>query len=200
MASRDEILRAVRAHQPPPAELPDLAGQGVRYDDRRRQFAALLEAVGGRCLFVADPDELNRVLAGLKEYATAKKVVSLVPGAGAPNVDLANVADPHELADVDFAILPGQFGVAENGAVWVTDDGVRHRAVYFLVQHLALVLPTEQLVDNMHQAYERLAFSGPGFGCFISGPSKTADIEQALVIGAHGPRSLTVFCLTGEGT
>src|SRR5262249_25432909 len=102
----------------------------------------------------------------------------------------------HALADVDFAILPAHFGVAENGAVWVTDAGVKHRAVYFLTQHLALVLPADQMVDNMHQAYERLAFAGPGFRAFISGPSKTADIEQSLVIGAHGPRSLTVFALT----
>jgi L-lactate dehydrogenase complex protein LldG len=201
MAGRDEVLRAVRAHQPGPVELPEVGGRGIRYDDRRRQFATVLEAVGGRCQFVADLAELNRALGELPAYATAKKVISLVPGAGTANVDLAAVAEPHALADVDFAILPGQFGVAENGAVWVTDAGVRHRAVYFLVQHLALVIAAEAIVDNLHDAYERLGFSGPGFGCFISGPSKTADIEQALVIGAHGPRSLTVFCIAGgEGT
>jgi L-lactate dehydrogenase complex protein LldG len=198
MASRDDILRAVRAARPAPAALPDVAGQGIRYDDRRQQFSTVLESVGGRCRFVADVAELNAALAELKEYATAKKVVSLVPGVGSPNVDLAAVEDPHDLEDVDFAILPGRFGVAENGAVWVTDDGVRHRVVYFLVQHLALVIAADQLVDNLHDAYERLSFADAGFGCFISGPSKTADIEQSLVIGAHGPRSLTVFCLTGE--
>jgi L-lactate dehydrogenase complex protein LldG len=57
------------------------------------------------------------------------------------------------------------------------------------------VIPAAEILDNMHQAYERLAFDKPGFGAFISGPSKTADIEQSLVIGAHGPRSLTVFCI-----
>jgi L-lactate dehydrogenase complex protein LldG len=194
-SSRDDILRAVRAPRVPPADLPDLAGRGVTYEDRPAQFAALVEAVGGRCFFVADLAELNRALAGLKEYAAAKKVVSLVPGAGTPNVALGDVADPHALEDVDFAILPGRFAVAENGAVWVSDEGVRHRAVYFLAQHLALVVPAAEIVDNLHQAYERLAFAEAGFGAFISGPSKTADIEQSLVIGAHGPRSLTVFCL-----
>jgi L-lactate dehydrogenase complex protein LldG len=195
MPSRDDILRAVRRHQPPPAELPDPAQAGITYPDRQRQFAELLESVGGRCLFVADLAELNLELAALPAYTAARRIVSLVPGAGTPNVDLAAVEDPHALADVDFAIAPGQFGVAENGAVWVTDEGVRHRVVYFLVQHLALVLPAEAIVDNLHQAYERLSFTDPGFGVFISGPSKTADIEQSLVIGAHGPRSLTVFCL-----
>jgi L-lactate dehydrogenase complex protein LldG len=195
MASRDDILRAVRASQPPAAKLPGLVQEWISYPDRRRQFAELVESVGGRCVFVDDVDGVNRELASLSAYTTAKRIVSLVSGAGAPNVDLEAVDDPHALADVDFAILPGRFGVAENGAVWVTDEGVPHRAVYFLVQHLALVLPAGEIVDNLHQAYERLAFDGPGFGVFISGPSKTADIEQSLVIGAHGPRSLTVFCV-----
>jgi L-lactate dehydrogenase complex protein LldG len=131
----------------------------------------------------------------MPKVVTALKIVSLVPGAGTPNVDLNDVNDPHNLADVGFAVMPGRFGVAENGAVWVTDEGVKHRVIYFIAQHLALVISAADILDNMHQAYERLAFDKAGFGAFISGPSKTADIEQSLVIGAHGPRSLTVFCV-----
>ena len=84
--------------------------------------------------------------------------MSLVPGAGRPNFDPDSVDNPHDLASVDFAILPGQFGVAENAAIWVTDKNLLHRAIYFIVQHLALVIPADQIVDNMHQAYERLSF------------------------------------------
>jgi L-lactate dehydrogenase complex protein LldG len=102
------------------------------------------------------------------------------------------------LEDVDLFIARGEFGVAENAAVWVTDTHTRHRVLYFLTQHLVLVLSADQIVDNMHQAYERLQFTEPRFGLFLSGPSKTADIEQSLVIGAHGARSLTVF-LIGDG-
>jgi L-lactate dehydrogenase complex protein LldG len=83
--------------------------------------------------------------------------------------------------------------VAENGAVWVNDVAITHRVLYFLPQHLALVVPAAKLVHNLHDAYAQLPIGQTPFGSFISGPSKTADIEQALVIGAHGARSLTVF-------
>lgn len=200
MASKDEILRSIRAHQPAPSDRPDLAQDWITYPDRRRQFAEVLQSVGGQCIFVEDLDPLNRSLADMPAYASARRVVSLVPGAGRSDIDLDSVAHPHLLEDVDFALLPGQFGVAENGAVWVTDAGLKHRAIYFLVQHLALVITADEIVDNMHQAYERLSFSVAGFGVFISGPSKTADIEQSLVVGAHGPRSLTVFALANAAS
>ncbi len=195
MGSRDDILRAMRAQTLPDKPAPSLDQAWIRYDDRRAQFAAVLAGVGGRCEFVADGAEAARKLAEHPAYGAAKRVASFVPEITAGNVDLATIDDPHSLEDVDFAILRGEIAVAENGAVWVTDAGVRHRALYFITQHLVLVVPTSALVDNMPQAYERLKFAGPGYGAFLSGPSKTADIEQSLVIGAHGPRSMTVFCV-----
>jgi L-lactate dehydrogenase complex protein LldG len=195
MESRAAILQAIRAQKLAPAELPPLQGPWIEYADRGAQFAALLAAAGGRCLVVRDVAELNRELAEIPAYSQARKVFSQIPGVGAANVALDDVADPHLLKDLDFAILPGEFGVAESGAVWVTGRDLKHRVVYFIAQHLALVIPIGEIVDNLHQAYERLTFSESGFGAFISGPSKTADIEQSLVIGAHGPRSLTVFVI-----
>ena len=204
MGSRDDILQSVRRHLPQAAELPELRGEWITYEDRHQQFASVLESVGGRCVAVADVGELNSQLASIPEYAQASRRCSVVPGAGESNVDLNATDLPHALEDVDFAILPGHFAVAENGAVWVTDAGLRHRVLYFLPQHLALVVPYEAVFNNMHEAYARLAelgfFTGekPDFGAFISGPSKTADIEQSLVIGAHGARSLTVFLLKAD--
>jgi len=199
MGSRESILAAIRAAGAPQAAAPDLNQAWIKYDDRAHMFAEVLTSVGGKCVFVEYRDEIAAKLAEHPAFAAAKKIVSSlaeVPG----NVDLATIADPHQTEDIDFAILPGKFGVAENGAIWVTDEQLRHRAIYFIVQHLVLVIDRRELVDNMHAAYQRLKLEPrkvgePGFGAFIAGPSKTADIEQSLVIGAHGPRSLTAFCV-----
>jgi L-lactate dehydrogenase complex protein LldG len=56
-----------------------------------------------------------------------------------------------------------------------------------------VVVRADTLVHNLHEAYERIQIPSPGFSMWLSGPSKTADIEQALVIGAHGARSCTVL-------
>ena len=59
-----------------------------------------------------------------------------------------------------------------------------------------IILNKNNIVDNMHQAYSRDEMSRErSFGIFISGPSKTADIEQALVFGAHGARKVTVILI-----
>lgn len=190
--AKTTILSAIRRHHLPEAPLPSLDQSWIQFNDARAQFASVLESVGGRAVMVADQSALNSELSAVSEWRDAKKTVSLVEGVHG-NTDLAQIDDPHATEDIDFAVLPGQFAVAENGAVWISDDGVKQRAIYFIAQHLALVVSANDIVPNMHEAYCRLSFGSPSFGAFISGPSKTADIEQSLVIGAHGPRSMTVF-------
>ncbi|HEY7725112.1 MAG TPA: LUD domain-containing protein [Anaeromyxobacteraceae bacterium] len=192
MAAREEILAAVRRAAPPVREHPGVGGLGVRFPDPAGTFAETVAAVGGTCLRVADLAAADRALRELPVYREARRIASLVPGVGAGTVDPAAVSDPHDLEGLDVSVLPGALGVAENGAVWLEAGAFPHRALYVIPEHLVLVLGAADVVSDMHQAYDRIAV-GPGFGVFVSGPSKTADIEQALVIGAHGARSCTVL-------
>jgi len=194
MASREEILAALRGAavpaQPLPAEPPAAA---VRYPDPVARLADAVRAVGGGMVRTPSAAELAREVAALAGRVHATRIVSEVPEAGGGTLRLTEVADPHDLEGVQLAVLPGAFAVAETGAVWLPTAAFRHRGVFVIAEHLALVVRADAIVNDMHEAYARLRFDGPGFGVFIDGPSKTADIEQALVIGAHGPRSCTVF-------
>jgi L-lactate dehydrogenase complex protein LldG len=192
VASRDHILAALRRAAPPAVAAPDLAGLGVTFADPIAQLAESVVAVGGAFVRVADLAAADAAVAVLPQAAGAARVASLVPGVGRSTFDLAAVADPHELADLDLAILPGEFAVAENAAVWIDGQRLPHRAVFVITQHLVLVVHARDVVHHMHQAYERLEGRPRRYGLFISGPSKTADIEQVLVVGAQGARTCTM--------
>ena len=200
MGSREKILLQLRSQTLPVQDLPDLSGPWISYENLPEQFAKTLTGIGGVCHFVASLDQAREHLQSISTFQTAKQIVSLVPELHAGNVDEKQIDDPHQLETIDYAIIAGEFGVAENGSIWLWDSAIRNRVILFINQHLVLVIFANQIVPTMHHAYERLSLASSGFGqakfgAFIAGPSKTADIEQSLVIGAHGPRSLTVYCV-----
>jgi L-lactate dehydrogenase complex protein LldG len=161
--------------------------------DPREFFRSVVESVGGECRFVADLEAARKAVTGSEVFLTAKQVCSYVKEIADGNFDAEAKADAHQCAEVDLTIIRGELGVAENGAVWVNADPLRHRALLFLSGNLILVLKGRDIVPDMESAYARIEFSRLRSGYFISGPSKTADIEQCLVIGAHGAKSLLVL-------
>jgi L-lactate dehydrogenase complex protein LldG len=190
--ARSDVLSRLRACQIEVPPLPLLDEPWQSFDDLRATFQESVAKVGGRAVPVSARDALPEALLACDAYRTASVVCSTVPGLGRSDVQLDAVDNPHALSGVSLAILEARLGVAENGAVWLTDETLRHRAICFIAEHLVVVLDGTQIVATLHEAYARIEL-GCGFGLFLSGPSKTADIEQALVIGAHGARSVTVF-------
>jgi L-lactate dehydrogenase complex protein LldG len=190
--SRRRVLDALRTASAPPGPTPDLSRVGVRWDDPIARLAEAVTAVAGRLVRVADRAALAPAVAALAAELNVTRIGSAVPEVPG-TLDLAAVRDPHALEGLGLAVLPGALAVAENGAVWVSGDTFRPRAAFVVTEHLALVVSAGDVVHDLHEAYRRIAFPRAGFGTFIAGPSKTADIEQALVIGAHGARSCTLF-------
>ena len=102
-----------------------------------------------------------------------------------------------KLDKIENLVLQGNFGVAENGAIWLEDKDMPNRLLPFITQHLILQIDANAIVPTMQEAYRQFDLRDTGFGVFISGPSKTADIEQSLVYGAHGAKELTVLLVSG---
>jgi L-lactate dehydrogenase complex protein LldG len=193
MNSREKILAAVKANQPALQELPPMPrNEAIGYEDRYAQFATVLKAIGGNIVEITNTKEI--VDYAKYTFANHQNFVTTLPGLEGIDM-LDEQLDPHVLENIEVAILKAVFGVAENGSVWITEEEMRIRALPFICQHLSVVLNKSDFVNNMHEAYDRIGNSNHGFGVFIAGPSKTADIEQSLVLGAHGPKTMTVFIL-----
>lgn len=170
--------------------MPDIDIEGIQYPDKIAQFIEISKAVGGDAIILNDDEDINKVIRSL--YADAKVIASNLPDITIATINPDNAANPHELNGIDLAIIEGEVGVAENGCIWIPQN-VKEKVVYFISEYLVIVLDRRSVVNNMHEAYDKLTFNDYGFGVFISGPSKTADIEQSLVVGAHGAKGVTVI-------
>ena len=134
-------------------------------------------------------DDINDIIR--HHFPDAIRIASNLSSITCATFNPDDLDDPRELDNTDLAIVEGHFGVAENGAVWITHK-VKHKALYFISNSLVMLIDRNSIVNNMHEAYKRTENMTYDFGAFISGPSKTADIEQALVLGAHGPVKVLV--------
>lgn len=192
MSTKEEILSRYRQNMKIQGtyDMPDVdAIKGVVYPDPVAQFIKATEASGGRVARLGDGEDINGLIKSL--YPEARVVASNLPEVTVAQLNPDTVPDAQALDGVDVGVVRGSMGVAENGCVWI-EQTMKERAVCFMSEYLVILLDSNAIVNNMHEAYRRVSFNDYGYGTFISGPSKTADIAQALVMGAQAARGVTV--------
>jgi len=187
MSSRNLILNKIRElNNVKEVPLPVIDDFGITYENKIEKFQDVIQTVGGKGILSTQKD-LDSLIKDL--YPDANVIASNVQGVTIGNIDCNDASNPHDLEKIDLAVVKGEFAVAENGAVWLKNIDNKHRVLYFIAQNIVIIVNKKYILNNMHEAYDKISFEKAGYGVFVSGPSKTADIEQSLVIGAHGPKS-----------
>ena len=195
MSNKEDILKKYRANVREKFDMPDLSDiKGVTYPNPLVQFAKMSEMVGGQVIEVDSGRDVNVLIREL--FPDAKEIASNLPEITIATRNPDTVGRARDLNGTDVGVIRGKFGVAENACIWIPQT-MKEKAVMFISENLVILLPKSQIVNNMHEAYKRIEFNKEydGYGTFISGPSKTADIAQVLVMGAQAARSATILLL-----
>lgn len=189
--NKEELLSKLRRNTIHQFDLPETHVEGIKYQDVVQQFIDMSRNVGSEVIEAKADDDINELIR--KAYPVAEVLASNVDGVKADiNPDI--VSEAQDLNGTDVGIIEGDIAVAENGCVWVPQT-MKERVVCFISENLVILVHRDKIVNNMHEAYKKIHMTDYGYGCFISGPSKTADIEQALVMGAQAARGVTVIII-----
>ena len=187
---KQQILSKIRGRRWQSFDMPSFdALTPVAYDDKVQKFMETLEAVGGHAVLSEEGTDIDALVRSI--YPEAVTVASSLPYINA-DMNPDEIAEASALNGTDLGVVEGVLAVAENGCVWVP-QAMKERAVLFISERLIIIVDGNDIVNNMHEAYSRIQMPDYGYGCFISGPSKTADIAQALVMGAQAARDVTVI-------
>ena len=195
MSNKENILKRYRANVREKYDMPDLSDvKAITYPEPLVQFVKMTEMVGGHVIEVDAGRDVNVLIREL--FPDAKEIASNLPEITIATRNPDTVGRARDLNGTDVGIIRGAFGVAENACIWIPQT-MKEKAVMFISENLVILLPKSQIVNNMHEAYRRIRFDETydGYGTFISGPSKTADIAQVLVMGAQAARSATILLL-----
>ena len=183
---RNKILYNIQRNEIVSIKLPNPIDLQITGINKLDIFKKKIPQTGGDCIEVKTTKALITYLNEHFTYATnfrEKEVFN----------EFTATYPTERLAILKTVIIDGQFGVAENGSVWINDSNFPNRLIPFITEVLVLCLNSEQIVSDMHEAYIKINNAITGFGVFMSGPSKTSDIEQHLVYGAHGTKKLIVI-------
>ncbi len=190
---KEDLFAKLRANTHEQFDMPDMNILGIQYDDTLKQFIEMTKTVGAHVIEAKEGEDLNDLVR--KAYPEAKVFASNLPEITIADKNPDTVDEARNLNGTDVGIVRGEIGVAENGCIWIPQT-MKEKAILFISEYLVIFLDKKNVVNNMHEAYARIEMNPKyNFGTFISGPSKTADIEQALVMGAQAARGVTVVLI-----
>lgn len=221
MSDRDTILARIREALRTPAAthgkpgLPHPPGRdftallpqvGRSFEEQVAAFAAAARELRTEFQLLADERAVRDELARLRDATGWRRVAAhrgalvtpLAESLGLPVLWTEGGYDKLALEPCDAGLTECDVLVAQTGSVVVTSVSAGGRALNVLPPHHVVVARREQLVPDLPAAFQRLRERyrdrWPGMISFITGPSRTGDIERILVLGAHGPKRLTVLC------
>ena len=180
---------------------------GATFDERLSLFRTQAAALKADFLLVENRHQLAGTLTGLRDAEGWKKAGfhwgELTDFAatklGLPVCRTDGGYDVRELESCSVGITECDALVAQTGSVLVTSRSAGGRALSVLPPHHVVLARREQLLADLPDAFallkQKYGANYPSFISFITGPSRTGDIERILVLGAHGPKKLTIICL-----
>ena len=218
----ERIREALKTKAPQPAtpdqlaELPQPPGVGARrwlpavgesFKDWVQLFAKSATDLKAEFLLVSSSEEMRQALLQLRDAEGWKRVAShsgLLPDAICPvlGIEMVHTDKPFgifELAKCDVGITECDALIAQTGSVVLSSRSAGGRAISVMPPHHVVLARRDQLVPDLPTAFELLKMqygdNYPSMISFITGPSRTGDIERILVLGAHGPKKLTILCV-----
>ncbi len=186
---------------------PWLPAVGSTFDDRAELFGRNAAELKAEFHLLKNRAELDSRMLELRQAGAWKRIAShrgelaaaACAAAAVPVLRTDSTYDVKELEQCDAGITECDALIAQTGSVLVTSRSAGGRALSVLPPHHVVIARRDQLLPDLLAAFELLkqkyAADFPSFISFITGPSRTGDIERILVLGAHGPRKLTILCL-----
>jgi L-lactate dehydrogenase complex protein LldG len=212
--SRIRAALTVKAHAHYGNDLPTTAehrrvmpAAGVTANEQLALFAKNADDLRADFQLVSDASELEKKLSALRDTEGWRKIAAHngeLSGAsarllGLPVLFTDDGFNKTELEKCDAGITECDALVAQTGTVLVTSRSAGGRALSCLPPHHVVIAKLSQLVADLPEAMllvkQRYSGNYPSMISFITGPSRTGDIERIIVLGAHGPKRLTIFCL-----
>ena len=184
-----------------------LPPSGDKWEDWAALFASNAEGLKADFHLLENESALLPALQKLRDENSWQRVAfhagnlteQAVRALDLPSLATAKGYDRDELEKCDAGITLCDALIAQTGSVLITARSAGGRALSILPPHHVVLARREQMVPDLSAAFAllRATYSDelPSLMSFITGPSRTGDIERILVLGAHGPKQLTIFCV-----